>query len=229
MKKYSNLNFIVLLIVSILVSLTACEVEYDPEFTPLIMYGPTGSNVFGTPVTISTTIPEVVIGPAPSPNRKGDPRIVSYEEVWCGDVEKICYELCFEMECGIYDASSPRVQQFINAVDDREAAILGWESEARSKRTSGFTAFTSCVTAVVGSAPAYAVVTAADPEPISKTILAVAGVVVAGVICVNSVLNYSDANTEQNIDKDEIMNQQLIAEQSFGFLRDFGEEVDLDE
>ena len=95
MKKCTSVSILLILIISMIVSLTACEVEYDPEFTPLVMYGPTEVNEFETPITSGTVYPEVVIGPAPSPNRKGDPRIMSYEEVWCGDIEKICYEICF--------------------------------------------------------------------------------------------------------------------------------------
>lgn len=225
-----------------LVAIVACEVEFTPDLYNLDLSTPedataigtvapartlTGLESTGTAEAALTPIPTIT--PRPLANQEGDPSVASYQEVWCGDVERVCYELCYLNECGVYDASHPRVAQFIEAVDKREVAVLEWESEARTKRTSGITAFSSCATSVIGSAPAYAVITAADPEPISKTVLAVAGVVVAGVICVNSVLRYSDANTEQDIDEDEIKKQQLIAEQSFGFLRDYGEEVDIDE
>ena len=73
---------------------------------------------------------------------------------------------------------------------------------------------------------AYTVITAADPEPVSKGILAVVGAVIAGVACAGSLFAYGDANTEISIHAEEKRRQELIAEQAFGYLRQYGEEVD---
>jgi hypothetical protein len=229
MKKYFLKSVFYILILSIVVTLTACEVKYDATFTPLVMYGPTEYNEFGTPVPSGTNFPEVIIGPAPSPNRRGDPRIMSYEEVWCGDVDKICYELCFEMECGIYDVSHPRVQQFIDAVDAREDAILDWESEGRTKNISGFAAFSSCAGTLISGGGVYVTVTAADPEPVSKTILAVGGLIIAGVVCGGSIISYDHSGAEQTIDEETIDDQTMIAEIAFGYLRRYAEEESINE
>ena len=96
-------------------------------------------------------------------------------------------------------------------------------------QTSGFAAFVSCGATLLSTVPIYGVVTALDPEPISKTILAIGGGVVAVVACGGSLLSYSNADTEQQINETEINKHSLIAEQSFGYLRDFGEEVDLND
>ena len=73
---------------------------------------------------------------------------------------------------------------------------------------------------------AYTVITAADPEPVSKGVLAVIGAIIAVVACGGSLFSYSDANTEVSIHEQEMRRQELIAEQAFGYLRQYGEEVD---
>ena len=181
----------------------------------------------GTTDAIATAFPAVT--QKPLANSAGDPEVASYQEVYCGAPDHICYELCYQNTCGTYDGSRPRVEQFIKAVDDREVAIIDWESEERTERASGVAAFGSCATSLSAAAPAYAVVTAVDPEPISKTILIVGGAVVAGVVCGGSLLVRSNSAADQRVDEREIAKQTLIAEQSFGFLHDFVEEVEFDE
>lgn len=222
--------------------LSACDVEFEAQITPLVLYTPDATEAFGAVVTEGTLTELEISGtanaeltpvptqtPVPSANTRGDPSEASYEEVWCGDVEKICYKLCFLDECGVYDVTSPRVSQFVDAVDMREDEILKWESEGRAEQRSSVAAFVSCGGTLLSSIPIYGIITAVDPEPISKTILVGGGAVVALVACGGSLLSLDHASTEQGIHNSEIDKQTLIAEQSFGYLQDFGKEVDLDE
>jgi len=133
------------------------------------------------------------------------------------------------MECGIYDSTHPRVEQFKDAVDAREEAILDWESEGRSKNISGFATFVSCAGTLLSGGGIYVAVTAADPEPVSKTVLAVAGLVVAGVACAGSIISFDDSETEQTIHEETIDRNSMIAEIAFGYLRQYGEEESMDE
>ena|SRR3990172_6742697 len=224
-------------------SMAACEVQFTPQVTPLVLVTAAGSpHAFGTigpagtpsPLEASATAEaEVVLTMvalaqqlAPSPNRRGDPRAASYEEVWCGDISRICFELCFRSECGVYDISNPRVAQFVDAIDAREDEILATESNVRSRRKSGFAAFVSCAGTLAAGGGAYTLITAVDPEPVSKTVLAVGGAIIAAVACGGSLFAYGDANTEISIHEQEMWRQELIAEQSFEYLRQYGEEVD---
>ena len=230
---------IFLILISVL---SACDVEFEAQITPLVLSSLDATEAFGT-VAAKGTLTELELTgtaegeltpvptqtPLPSANKRGDPNEASYEEVWCGDIDKVCYELCFINECGVYEVSNPRVSQFIDAVDMREDEILKWESEARTEQRSGFAAFVSCGGTLLSSIPIYGIVTAVDPEPISKTILVGGGAVVALVACGGSLLSLDHSSTEQGIHDTEIDKQTLIAEQSFGYLKDFGEEVELDE
>lgn len=171
---------------------------------------------------------------SPSPSRNHPrtgaaiPMSQAIEEVWCGDIERICYELCFESVSGVYDIENPRVAQFIDAVDAREDEFMAIESEERSQRKSGIAAFVSCAGTLLAGGGAYALITAADHEPVSKTVLAVGGAIVAGVACGGSLFSYGDARTESEIHEAEFERQGLIAEQAWEYLRDFGEEVEFD-
>jgi hypothetical protein len=225
-------------------SMAACEVQFTPQVTPLVLVTAAGSpHAFGTvgaagtasPLDVSATAEAELIltivafaQQEPSPNRRGDRRVASYEEVWCGDITRVCYELCFQNECGIYDISNPRVAQFVAAVDSREDEIIALESEARTQRRSGVAAFVSCAGTLLAGGGAYALVTAVDPEPVSKTLLAVGGAIVAGVACGGSLFSYADSGTEVSIHEQELQRQGLVAEQAFEYLRQYGEEVDLD-
>jgi len=82
---------------------------------------------------------------------------------------------------------------------------------------------------LLAAAPAYVLVTATDPEPITKTLLVVGGVIVGGVVCGGSLLVRSNSSTNQGIDEREISKQTLIAEQSFSFLYENVEEAEIDE
>lgn len=224
------------------IAVAACEVEFTPQVTPLVLVTAQGSpHAFGTigpagtpsPLDASATAEAELIltivafaQQESSPNRRGNPRSASYEEVWCGDITRVCYELCFQNECSVYEISNPRVAQFIAAVDSREDEILASESNARTRRRSGFAAFVSCAGTLLAGGGAYTLVTAVDPEPVSKTLLAVGGAIVAGVACGGSLFSYSDANTEVSIHEQEMQRQGLIAEQAFEYLRQYGEEVD---
>jgi len=223
-------------------SMVACEVEFTPQVTPLVLVTAQGSpHAFGTlrpagtpsPLDASATAEAELIltmvafaQQESSPNRRGNPRAASYEEVWCGDISRVCYELCFQNDCGVYDISNPRVAQFVAAVDSREDEILALNSDAKSRRRSGVAAFVSCAGTLLAGGGAYALVTAADPEPVSKTLLAIGGAIVAGVACGGSLFSYSDASTEVSIHEQEMQRQGLIAEQAFEYLRQYGEEVD---
>ena len=222
--------------------MVGCEVEFTPQITPVDFSTPPPISDFvtvapdqtltpleatGTAQAIATAFP--VATPVPLANSGGDPEVASYQEVLCGDPDLICYELCYQNNCGTYDGSHPRVQQFIKAVDDRELAILDWESEQRTKNASGVAAFGTCIGSLLGAAPLYGLVTAVDPEPISKTILVGGGVIVGGVLCGGSLLVRSNSATEQGIDESEISKQTLIAEQAYGFMNDFVDQVDADE
>lgn len=232
---------LVLLALSTMI-LIACEVEFTPQITPVDFSTPEPLSDFvtippvqtltplqatGTADAIATAFPKVT--PAPLANSAGDPNVASYQEVYCEDVNRVCYTLCYQNTCGTYDGSHPRVTQFIKAVDDRETAILEWESEGRTKTTSGFAAFGSCATSLLAAAPVYVLVTAADPEPISKTILAVGGLIVGGVVCGGSLLVRSNSVTNQGVDEREISKQTLIAEQSFRFLIENVGEAEINE
>jgi len=203
-------------------------IQFTPQVTPFVLVTAAGSpHAFGTvgPELILTLV--AFAQQEPSPNQRGDPAVASYEEVWCGDITRVCYTLCFRLECGIYDISNPRVAQFVGAVDSRENEFLAVETQQRSQHRSGFTAFVSCAGTLLAGGGAYLLITAADPEPVSKIALAVGGAIVAGVACAGSLFSYGDATTEKSIHEQELQRQELIAEQAFGYLRQYGEEVNL--
>lgn len=243
MKRHLPNSILKLIVVTIsAVSMVGCEVQFTPQITPVDFSTPPPMSEIvtvdpdqtlspleatGTADAIDTTFPQATREPLA--NSAGDPEVASYQEAYCDDPNRICYELCYQNTCGIYNGAHARVEQFIKAVDNREAAIIEWESEERTEVASGVAAFGSCATSLLAAAPAYAVVTAADPEPISKTILIVGGAVVAGVVCGGSLLVRSNSAADQRVDEREIAKQTLIAEQSFGFLNDFVEEVEIDE
>ena len=226
-------------------SMAACEVQFTPQVTPLVLVTAVGSpHAFGTigpagtpsPLEASATAEaEVVLTMValaqklePSPNRRGNPRVASYEEVWCGDIERVCYELCYQSQCGTYEASNPRVDQFIAAVDARQTMGLELASKDRTGKALNFAAFGSCVGTVVAGGGVYVLVTAANPEPITKTILAGIGAIAAGSACIGSLVGRGNVNTDRTELEVERNRQALIAEQAFTYLQDYGEEVDLD-
>jgi hypothetical protein len=230
-------------LVAAIVSMVGCEVQFEEHITPLVMSTAVTQPSIGAPGPVGTVSPadasataeaEVILtlvafaqSQELSPNRRGDPRIASYEEVWCGDINRVCYELCYQSECGIYDATGPRVSQFIVSVNQREIKIIEWESRGRTGIALNFSAFGTCAGTLVAGAQVYALVTAVDPEPISKTILAVGGGIVAGVLCGGSLIGRSNVGTDQAVLEAEIERQRLIAEQAFDYLQQYGEEADV--
>ena len=218
-------------------------IQFTPQVTPFVLVTSAGSpHAFGTVGPAGTPSPLEASATAeaellltlvafaqqePSPNRRGDPAVASYEEVWCGDITRVCFTLCFRSECGIYDISNPRVAQFVGAVDSRVDEFLAVETQQRSQQRSGFTAFVSCAGTLLAGGGAYVLITAADPEPVSKIALAVGGAIVAGVACAGSLFSFGDAGAEKSIHEQELQRQELIAEQAFGYLRQYGEEVDV--
>jgi hypothetical protein len=223
--------------------MVACEVQFTPQVTPLVLVTAAGSpHAFGTigpagtpsPLEASATAEaEIVLTMVAwprswSPPTTGDPRVASYEEAWCGDIERVCYELCYQSQCGTYEASNPRVDQFIAAVDARESMGLEFASKDRTLKALNFAAFGSCVGTVVAGGGVYALVTALDPEPVSKIVLAGVGAVAAGSACIGSLVGRGNVNTDRSELERERSRQALIAEQAFTYLEDYGEEVDLD-
>ncbi len=219
-----------------------CEVEFSPQITPLVLSTAATDEAFGTVVPAGTLSPAHLTGTAEtapiltavafansrSANRRGDVRYSSYEEVWCGDIDTICYQLCFQLQCGIYDVANLRAQQFIDAVDMREDKIEEFRSGGRTKIALDFASFGSCAGTLVAGGGAYVLLTAADPEPVSKTILAIGGAIAAGVLCGGSLIARENVSTDQTVLSREIARQTLITEQAFDNLQEYGEEVELD-
>lgn len=225
-------------------AMVGCEVEFTPQVTPLAMQTPLGTpHAFGTIGPAGTLTPleaeatadaELILtviafaNQEPSPNSRGEPDVSSYEEVWCGDIDRVCYELCFRSECGIYDIENARVAQFVGAVDGYNDELLSVESGQRSQRKSGIAAFVSCAGTLLAGGGAYTLITAVDPEPVSKTVLAVGGAIVAGVACGGSLFSFADSGIERSIHEQEMQRQDLISEQAWQYLQEFGEEVEFD-
>jgi len=61
------------LICALIVSLTSCEVEFEPDVAQLEIVDQGETVRMGIPTNSGTETPQAYIGPAPSPNRHGIP------------------------------------------------------------------------------------------------------------------------------------------------------------
>jgi len=188
----------------ITIALGSCETGFTPHVTPLILgTAPPGlpfttaappstqlpALVGGTAEAENPLVPETFIGPAPSRLRRGDPSILSYEKVACGTLEgALCYELCSGGECQVQVWEDPRIKVFVDAVDRHEEMINKWTIAEQEARRGRFEAFGKCVAGLGAAAGAYAAVTAINPEPITKTVMALTGGVAALAFCGSSLI-----------------------------------------
>jgi len=86
----------------------------------------------------------------------------------------------------------------------------------------------TCAGTAVAGGGIYTVATAVDPEPVSKTILAIGGFVVAGIGCAGSIISHGNSSTNQTHNEETIDKQTDIAERAFYYLQRYGEEEIID-
>jgi hypothetical protein len=212
------------------VVLSACEVDFTPRVATLEI--PTAPpQPFQTPgVGGSGTVSPLPSG-SPGPdlqltlqaieanlaeNRNGDPEELYYEEVLCpsADIEARCYRLCVRGECEVFpnDAEHSRVQSFINSVDK----IAG---EQEKIEDAGFRDASFSLSAMVSCGGAVMALAALDPEPGSKAVLALAGVLIGFGTCGGSFLGLDKAHDDASDAEAIVRSNQISAEAQFRLLQ----------
>jgi hypothetical protein len=149
-------------------------------------------------------------------NRGGDPRGLHYEEVLCpgGRLGQRCYRLCVRGECQIWpdDSAHSRVQTFIEAVK----AIGSETGKARNadvaRITFSLTTLSTCGGAILTAA-------LVDPEPGTKTVLALVGLLSLLSGCGGSLAGLDDAQHDRSTSTKALGNAQLNAEAQFLLLQ----------
>jgi len=210
--------------------LSACEVDFTPDVTTLEI--PTAPpQPFETPgVSPGGTLSPLLSG-SPGPdlqltlqaieanlaeNRKGNPETLYYEEVMCPntDIEARCYRLCVRGECEVFqnDAEHSRVQSFIDSVEK----IV---EEQDKVEDAGFRDATFSLSTMVTCGGAVMALAALDPEPGSKAVLALAGVLIGFGTCGGSFIGLDQAHDDRSDAEAIIRSNEISAEAQFRLLQ----------
>ena len=192
-------------------SLAACEVEFTPALTPLVLSTAPASPAIGTvapggtPSALTVSAPTGTQLPAwealPTPTliisiEEGSVWSPTYNRVECGAIEDdVCFELCYGGACSTYGNDDDRVTRFVDMVDRREQAIRDLEILRAEKGGAIFDSVGQCVQAGAGGGLAYAaVVGLTAPEPTISKVLGGAAALGAAIVCGGAI--YSTLHTE---------------------------------
>jgi hypothetical protein len=193
-------------LLAIVFMLVACEVEFTPQITPLVVYAPGTPSSFGTVVVAGTLSPfdatgtaEAILSFSPVPPTVTPTAIISieegskwsptYERVDCGIIDDdVCFELCYGGDCFIYGNDDDRVERFVDMVDKRNEKITELEILRVEQGDAIIDAFGDCATAgAAAGVSVVAIIGLTAPEPtVSKILGGLAGGATV-IICGGSI------------------------------------------
>ena len=211
-------------------SLVACEVQFTPQITPLVLSTAPPSPAIGTVAAGETLVQANATMTAEAEfiltlkalatnlaaNKAGNPESAYYEEVICEDLglQVQCFRLCIKGECAVFpnDTDHTRVQAFLDAVNKIEEEQAKLEDAGFRDATLSFTTLTTCG----GVALTLALI---DPEPNTKILLGLWGVLVAVGTCGVSILGLDKAQDDGAKSQRTIDDQLINAEAQFRILQ----------
>jgi hypothetical protein len=210
-------------LLAIVFMLVACEVEFTPQITPLVVYAPGTPSSFGTVVVAGTLSPfdatgtaEAILSFSPVPPTVTPTAIVSFEEgsIWnptferveCGTIDDdVCYELCYGGHCYIYGDDDDRVALFVDKLEKRDEKIDELELTRAERGDAALDAFGTCAGAgAAAGTSAVTIIAIANPEPlVSKIIAGISGGATL-ILCGGAIRN---AVHTQKIKEQQIIDQ----------------------